>query len=159
MNKPSDLNNKKRINYRGVLRFDIPKEWIEEYDDKDGATFYEDDPLSGTLRVKLISISVPENLDSVNTSGILDNLIPNKVSKTIELPNGNAYNMFYEHGVEIEIDITIFYWLLVQKVERNKTRLANFSYTVISEKLNNKHIQKEIEFITSQVETATFKAL
>lgn len=155
----SNLNRKKRINYRGILRFEIPEDWIEEYDDEDGGTFYKDHPTSGTLRIKLISINIPENLSTKSTMSILNDLIPKKTSETILLPNKNAYNMFYEQLVENGTDITIYYWSLVQSIQLNKTRMANFSYTILSKEVSSERIQKEIEFVTQQIENAEFETL
>ena len=54
----------KTIVYRGgVLKFRIPSSWKEEYSDMDGGTFYEDRPYSGTLRVKVITLKVPTNVN------------------------------------------------------------------------------------------------
>ncbi|MDC6384618.1 hypothetical protein D2V93_02245 [Flagellimonas taeanensis] len=155
----SDLKNKKLITYRGILSFEIPKNWIEEYDDNDGGTFYKNSPKSGTLRVKIISIKVPESSNIVNTADVLNDLTLNKGSKTMVLPNKNAYKMFYEEATDDGLDITIYYWSLVQSIQFNKTRLVNFSYTVLSEELDSECVRQEIDFITYQVENAIFEPL
>lgn len=152
-----NLKNKKLVTYRGILSFEIPRDWIEEYDDNDGGTFYEDSPNSGTLRLKLISIKIPESSKTVNTVDILNDLTLNKGSKTILLPNNNAYKMIYEEATDNGLDITIYCWSLVQSIQFNKTRLANFSYTVLSEELDSECARQEIDFITHQVENAIFE--
>jgi hypothetical protein len=46
----------KRIAYRGgIVSFVIPDVWLEEYEGEGGATFYEDKPGSGTLRLNVPS--------------------------------------------------------------------------------------------------------
>ncbi|MBC2844628.1 hypothetical protein [Winogradskyella flava] len=155
----TDLNKRKLINYRGIISFELPEDWIEEYDDNNGGAFYEDLPNSGTLRVRLISIKVPQSSNNIYATDVLNDFSSNKESKAILLTNKNAYNMFYEQVKENEIDITVYYWSLVQSIQYNKTRLANFSYTILTEELDKKHIKLEIDFLTSQIENAIFEPL
>jgi hypothetical protein len=43
----------KTINYRGgVVRFRIPADWTEEYEDVGGGTFYKPGKNTGTLRLR-----------------------------------------------------------------------------------------------------------
>lgn len=148
----------KKINYRGILSFEIPKNWIEEYDDDLGGTFYKNVPTSGTLRLKVISFNITESSSCLDAADIL-NKLNSKESELIKLPNKNAYKMFSEETIDSGYAITIYYWNLVQIIQPNKARLANFSYTILSDQLNLKSVKEEIEFITSQVESAKFNYL
>ena len=45
----------KTINYRGgIIRFQIPNDWVEEYEDVGGGTFYKPGDDTGTLRVNVM---------------------------------------------------------------------------------------------------------
>ncbi len=155
----SNLKNTKKIEYRGILTFEVPKNWIEEYDEECGATFYEDSPTSGTLRVKLISIEVPPSKSPISATNVLEDVASSKESNTVLLSNKNVYNMFYEQTTDDGTEVTIYYWSLVQVVQFNKTRLVNFSYTILTDKLNAKSTKQEIDFITSQVQNIDIKPI
>ncbi len=148
-------NNSKIINYQNILTFKIPNSWIEEYDDS-GGVFYEDHPTSGTLRVKLISIDIPRSKNTINHAVDILYDISAKESKIIILPNGNTYTMSYEETVDDGIEITIYYWHLIQAIKNNKTRLVNLSYTILTDKLNTDSIRHEISYITKEVENIQF---
>ncbi len=48
----------KKITYRGgLISFQIPKDWIEEYEENGGGTFYEDSQESGTLRINVLTVN------------------------------------------------------------------------------------------------------
>ncbi|WP_273566381.1 hypothetical protein [Maribacter halichondriae] len=151
------MKNTKKIRYRGILTFEIPKNWIEEYDDEHGGSFYEDTPLSGTLRLKIMSLNAPSGENQLEVLDVLSGLNV-KESKTISLPNKNAYKMFYEQTTDSGHEITIYYWSLAQLIKPKKARLANFSYTILTSRLNLESVNKEIEFITEQVENAHFES-
>ena len=52
------MSKRKTISYRGgIARFNIPASWTEEYEPTGGATFYEDEPDSGTLRLNVLNFS------------------------------------------------------------------------------------------------------
>ena len=57
-------DNLKTISYRGgVVTFQIPSTWIEEYEEQGGGTFYEDSPDSGTLRLNVMTFKTPQSSD------------------------------------------------------------------------------------------------
>jgi hypothetical protein len=52
------MTSLKPITYRGgIVRFEIPSDWIEEFETSGGGTFYENRPDSGTLRLNVLSFS------------------------------------------------------------------------------------------------------
>ena len=147
--------NTKKIDYRGILKFYIPFNWVEEYDEMEGGTFYGESPDSGTLRLKLISANTPKDSKVSNASKILEDII-SKGSESILLPNNNAFKMLFEQTIESGSEITIFYWHLLQFLEPNHVRLANFSYTVLTNQLEIESVRKEIDFISEQVKNAKY---
>ena len=56
------MNNKmKTINYRGgLVSFEIPSDWKEEYEAEGGGAFFLDKPDSGTLRLNVLSLASKE---------------------------------------------------------------------------------------------------
>ena len=149
------MKNTKVIDYRGVLKFNIPSDWVEEYDDEHGGTFYEDSPLSGTLRLKLMTLNTPKGSSFKDASSILNDIIT-KGSQSIQLPNDNAFKMFFEQTVDSGQEITIYYWALVQFLKPSRVRLSNFSYTVLTNRLSIESVREEIDFITEQVKNAEY---
>ena len=149
------MNSTKEIDYRGILKFNIPSNWIEEYDDEHGGTFYEDSPLSGTLRLKLMTLNTPKDSFFKDASSILDDIVT-KGPESILLPNHNALKMFVEQTVDSGHEITIHYWSLVQFLQPSRVRLSNFSYTVLTNRLGIESVRKEIDFITKEVENAEY---
>ncbi len=151
----SDLTKTKEINYRGgILTFNIPLDWIEEYDENDGGTFYEDSPTSGTLRVKLLTMKSPRKITSDNVEDVLESINED----VIMLPNKNAYKHYSEETTDSGYKIYIFYWSLAQIIEPNNARLVNFSYTVLSDLKNSEFVKNEISFITNEVENANLSS-
>jgi hypothetical protein len=54
----SSIKLMKKITYRGgLISFQIPKDWIEEYEENGGGTFYEDSQESGTLRINVLTVN------------------------------------------------------------------------------------------------------
>ena len=149
------MNNIKEIDYRGVLKFKIPSSWVEEYDDKHGGTFYEDSPLSGTLRLQLMTLKTPKDSFFKDAKSILDDIIE-KGPESILLPNDNALKMFFEQSVDSGHEITIYYWSLVQFLKPNQVRLGNFSYTVLTNRLGIEYVREEIDFLNKEIKNATF---
>ena len=142
----------KEIIYQGgILKFNIPKDWVEEYNDEDGGSFYEDSPTSGTLRVKLLTMESPKKLNSENVKDILA-----PINGEIKiLPNKNAYKHYHKDTIESGHQITIFYWSLAQIIAPNNARLVNFSYTILSDKKELASVKNEISFLTQQIQKAS----
>ena len=152
----SDLSSSKEINYRGgLVKFHVPSDWVEEYDENGGGTFYEDLPTSGTFRIHVLTFKsgspvskseVPKVLDSVATSD----------TEVKKLPNGNAYKFYSKRSIESDEEITIYYWSVAQIVEPSHARMANFSYTILSNQEGSKRINDELEFLKLSIENAVF---
>ncbi|HSI65722.1 MAG TPA: hypothetical protein VLE43_21530, partial [Candidatus Saccharimonadia bacterium] len=52
----------KTVTYRGgVVVFDLPARWVEEYEPSGGGTFYEDTPQSGTLRLSVLGFQIAQH--------------------------------------------------------------------------------------------------
>lgn len=153
----SDLTKTKEINYRGgLVKFVVPSDWVEEYDEENGGgTFYEDLPTSGTFRIYVLTMKSPNPVKKSDVANVLESVAsPNMEVK--KLPNGNAYKFYLQRSTDSGEDITIYYWSVAQIVEPYHARIANFSYTILSNQENSEHIKSELRFLNSTIENATF---
>jgi hypothetical protein len=68
----TDHPKMKTIAYRGgIVTFRIPTHWREEYSDTDGGMLYEEHPDSGTLRLTIITMTVPEQRQETSALDVL----------------------------------------------------------------------------------------
>ncbi|GAA3523656.1 hypothetical protein GCM10022393_43150 [Aquimarina addita] len=154
----SDLNKTKKIYfYNGLISFNIPSDWIEEYESEEtSGTFYEDIPFSGTFRIRLLMLNSPNPMEKKDVLEVLN--ADNQTSNNpIILQNGNAYKKFIDRTIDSGHNITIYYWSLANINSSNSARLANFSYTVLTEFENEKWVQNEIRFLNREIEKVDFK--
>ncbi|MFS4494567.1 hypothetical protein [Maribacter sp. 2308TA10-17] len=132
----------KRVNYRGgLISFEIPNSWIEEYEENGGGTFYEDSPESGTLRVNVLTIKEKSSGESVN------DLIKNSINSSTDIEMTNEYPSFKEDSIiesvcrtqENDIPITQYRFDCVHKTNQSDYLIAMFTWTVKTEfeKLDN----------------------
>lgn len=121
------MSQLKRIVYRGgVAEFVIPTTWREEYEPAGGATFYEDNPESGTLRLNVLGVE-SENTPAEQMaatafrSGVVE-------STRTGLPLHREEKEAEENG---EL-LYIYRWEVAVPVQPRHLRLAIFSYTILA---------------------------
>jgi hypothetical protein len=153
----------KTIVYRGgVVTFRIPAHWREEYSDFDGGTFYEDHPDSGTLRLKIITMTTPEQSQSGFAMGMLQVVVDRlRNEQQVECTtkgrrDGNAVLMYEEAGSERGQSLTIFYWVVSNPLPPRHARAATFSYTILAEQRDSSQVQHDLEMLEAEIEAATF---
>jgi len=152
----------KVIVYRGgVVTFRVPAHWREEYSDTDGGMFYGDYPDSGTLRLKVSTMTAPKPLQSGSATDVLqvvaDGLKNHGVKVTTKgRKDGNAVLKYEEAAVEQDMRLTICYWVVANPLPPRHARVATFSYTILAERRNKRQIQRELEMLEAEIEAATF---
>jgi hypothetical protein len=152
----------KSIVYRGgVVTFRIPSQWREEYSDVDGGTFYEDRPSSGTLRLKIISMVAPRRLQANSAMDLLQIAIDQLTKVGLEgttkvRKDGNAVLKYEEATSELGTSLTIFYWVVANPLPPRHARVATFSYSVLAKRRNEPQIQRDLEVLEAEIESATF---
>jgi hypothetical protein len=162
MERLPDEPKMKTIVYRGgVVTFRIPAHWVEEYSDMEGGTFYEDRPDSGTLRLKIITMSTPKELQSVSAMDLLQFHVNQLNNDNLECTtkgrkDGNAVLKYEEAGSERGKSLTVFYWVVSNPVPPRHFRAATFSYTILTEQRNSSQIQQDLEMLEVEIEAATF---
>ena len=147
----------KEIVYRGgVVKFAVPKHWVEEYEPDGGGMFYENAPNTGTLRLNVITVQLPKELGSDSAYESLL-LLKSTNQKTIKrLPNGNAITTWVQRGSESGQAITLFWWQVTNPVPPRHMRSANFSYTVLASQENLPRTMNEVQLLNGSIENAVF---
>jgi len=147
----------KEINYRGgILRFKIPANWIEEYEENGGGTFYEDAPDTGTLRLNILTMQAPSEVEGdLSVEALL--MMPDvEAEKIVKLDNGNAITRSLERTKEQRKKITLYWWYLANYVPPDYVRIANFSYTILSSQEDLDSSRELIGLLDQQIKLAVF---
>jgi hypothetical protein len=140
----------KRITYRGgIVIFDIPAAWVEEYEPDGGGTFYEDRPDSGTLRLSVLSF---DSTDTPASEMARTALKGEQELRTDGLP------MQYQISTtkEAEEELELHSWRIAVPVEPRSVRIAIFTYTILTGQLGQARIANEFRAVLAAVRGATF---
>jgi hypothetical protein len=117
----------KTIVYRGgLITFEIPHLWIEEYEAEGGGTFYEDGPDTGTLRLNVITVRPGSDQVLPDSSALLASVNLTNIEK---LSNGNAISIGISNFEEEGTSLAMRSWHLCQVISPDVGCLANFTYT------------------------------
>ena len=149
----------KTIVYRGgLLKFRIPESWKEEYSDIDGGTFYEDVPDSGTLRVKVITLEIPEAKWKASVGSILQPLLLElgKSEEDVHRIGGNELVRYEEHSSENGVLLRTFYWVFGKPVPPRNARVVTFSYTIPDSLLDTEQVRSELEMLEPEIRETEF---
>lgn len=152
----------KVIVYRGgVVTFRIPAHWREEYSDIEGGTFYENRPDSGTLRLKIITMTTPKQLQSFSAMDVLEIVVNGLKKKGVEgttkvRKDGNAVFKYLEAASEQDVRLTIVSWIVANPLPPLRVRVATFSYTILAEQQKQSQVQHDLELLEAEIEAATF---
>jgi len=123
----------KTINYRGgVLRFRIPSEWAEEYEDAGGGMFYEPGDDTGTLRVNVTTMEGPQD-KNLNVDGLVRQFssAPEFFGAIPVRLRDDAIIFRYDMpGEESGRTITVHCWSILQVVAPRNFRHVLFTYTL-----------------------------
>jgi hypothetical protein len=145
----------KAIDYRGgVISFQIPEDWVEEYEHDGGATFYANEPDSGTLRLSILTLEGPtlpgpEGLMRAHQNG------PGQPEM---LPTGNTVVSYRKSATEDGEQLTIFYWTLANGVPPRHIRLAIFSYTIVERQVADAKVVAELAMLNHEIRAAVFSS-
>jgi hypothetical protein len=150
--------NMKPINYRdGLLQFNLPDEWMEDYDESGVGYFYEDRDGSGTVSLNLITFETEKEMNPdaavealKNKAGIEDHPDPET------LPNGNALLRYEKTIQEDEDEYYEVYWEIANPVAPHHLRLAIFVFTVLEEQKNDDDVKLTIEMLNHEIPAAVF---
>lgn len=147
----ADMTKIKTISYRGgIVEFSIPGSWREEYEPSGGATFYEDNPESGTLRLNVLSFSSKDEPAQQMASSVFP-------TGSYELIS-NDFPMQYEikDVVEGGVKLHLHSWSVAVPVPPHSVRLAVFHHTVLAGQESESLIQAELDFLHQSIRSASF---
>jgi hypothetical protein len=142
----------KTICYRGgIVRFDIPASWQEEYEPAGGAMFYEDRPDSGTLRLNVLSFSS-------NGKETGEEMVASLVAESGYQAHldGLAIKQYVQQAEEEGEPLKLYYWEVAIPVEGCNARLAIFSYTILASQADDPHVQQEIEMLGNSIRDGVY---
>jgi hypothetical protein len=143
----------KKINYRGgLISFDIPDSWKEEYN-SEGGIFYEDSPNSGTLRVHVLTLKKKGAISAQDEIKRIESLHKSNNAKMTITNENDIFLSYKKEEMDDNTPIIIFFWEKYQILQPNIFRIAMFSYTF--PKLNNK-ISPEVTMLEESIKSAEF---
>jgi hypothetical protein len=149
----------KTIRYRGgLITFRIPATWIEEYEEQGGGTFFESGPDTGTLRLNVLTMQSPSEVNHDTPVELLLSLPQAKGREVRRLPNGNALLRFDEPTQERGEKLVIHYWLVANPVPPKHARLANFSFTILASQAEKAKIHEQIRLLDKEISESRFHA-
>jgi len=158
----TDHPKMKTIAYRGgIVTFRIPTHWREEYSDTDGGMFYEEHPDSGTLRLTIITMTVPEQRQETSALDVL-RVVVNGLAKdgvegtTNSRQDGNAVFRYEQASSEGGTRLAIFYWVVANPVPPNHARVATFSYTILAKHRKLPRVQHDLKMLDAEIDAASF---
>ncbi|WP_133611429.1 hypothetical protein [Aquabacterium commune] len=147
----------KEIQYRGgIINFSVPKNWVEESEPDGGAMFYEDAPDTGTLRLNVITATSPQLLSDDAAFERLAAMSSVAAGSVQRLKNGNAIATSILRSTEQGHAITLFWWYVTNPVRPNHMRIANFSYTVLTEKEGSETVKRDVQLLTEAIKNSRF---
>jgi hypothetical protein len=145
----------KLIEYRGGLAtFRVPADWLGEYEDAGGATFYADEPDSGALRLNVLTFEAPSRPSAADLLRAVEG--PRRTAEL--LPTGNALATYAEDATEDGVPLQLFYWEVANGVDPSHVRLAVFSYTVLRERRDLPEVAAEIAMLDREIRRTAFAA-
>lgn len=144
----------KTINYRGgLISFDIPKIWAEQYEDAGGGIFYEDIPNSGTLRVNVLTLKSKEGGSPLEVLKGGENRIN---QKEYHSQSGDEILEYLVRTKENGTPITMFTLACAHKTKQQDFLLAVFTWTIETRFENQENYIREWDMIHSQIQAVKF---
>lgn len=141
----------KMISYRGgLVFFALPIAWREECEPDGGATFYEERPGSGTLRLNVLSFSSKD----VPAAKMAATAFP-KGSFEL-LPDGFPLRRTVADGEEKGQRLRLHSWEIAVPVSPHSLRMVVFRHTILAGQEKDQEIVQELEFIDRSIRAGTF---
>ena len=142
----------KSVVYRGgLVSFQIPANWHEEYEPEGGGTFYEDRPDSGTLRVNVITA---ESKSGEPLEQAIERLFP--ASGCELLPSGVRLRRRKVPSEERGTALVLYRWEIGVTVPPGRIRVVCFTHTVIAARDSDPATKAELALIDDSIRRAEF---
>jgi hypothetical protein len=138
--------------FNDKLTFLIPHEWIEAESGEDGTYLYQaSDARSGWFRVSLVTID-----NVAKPAERLEEIFSDDKNVSANEATGNLIRRTEKNSEEHGVPLHIFYWFVGGCVPPHCVYKAVFSYTVLSDVLNNDDTQAEVRLLEQLVSEARF---
>lgn len=148
----------KTIVYRGgLLKFELPEDWVEEYGEEGGGTFYLEEQDSGTLRLNVLGYDCrsPQTqrsaLEALNGEDDSADLV-------IEtLPDGRSAMKSYDKlSIEDGDEIKLWFWEIASVAKPQHMRFAIFSYCALASQENTAMVKTDLAMINKSLRQIEF---
>ncbi|HTU35584.1 MAG TPA: hypothetical protein VMF66_17400 [Candidatus Acidoferrum sp.] len=141
--------------FGGKLSFLIPYEWEELESEADNVYVYSRPRTdSGWLRVSLNTSTVVAVTPSEKLKGIFEK----RENASRDEQTGNLVHAYERDSEEEGVKIHLYYWIVANAVEPNLVREAVFSYTVLSERINDEETVATVGLLRQIVGQANFNS-
>jgi hypothetical protein len=149
----------KTINYRGgIIRFQIPNDWVEEYEDVGGGTFYKPGDDTGTLRVNVMTGEGPPD-KLVTVSGLAELLTSASTGRgaaPIGLGENAVMIRYYTAGEERGQPLMIRCWRILQALPPKNFRNVLFTYTVLADRFSSPASIEDMDLLDREIGAVQF---
>jgi hypothetical protein len=151
-----DQDGMKTIRYRGgIVTFRIPAHWTEEYEEKGGGVFYDEDNYSGTLRLNVLTFATQTPVTTRTAMSLLEVRRQEYQGTLTDLGNSNALLRYTDVAQEEGESLTIHYWQIANVVPPNHFRVAIFSFTKPTE-LANDDVAADVAMMDEELRLCRF---
>lgn len=150
----------KTIVYRGgLLKFQLPEDWVEEYGEEGGGTFYLDEEDSGTLRVNVLTFQGGSSATGNAALEVLQTLEKKPGVVVESLPTEKtAIARYFEDGDEDGELLRIWYWQIACIIQPEYLHIAIFSYSVLKSLEDSPIVSKDLAMINKSLREIEFAA-
>lgn len=135
------------------MRFRIPADWVEEYGELGGGTFYRSGDDTGTLRLEVMTFKAPAGQALTNPS--LGELLQAEAAKyggVVRMRrDGEAISKYDMPSMERGQELRIRFWRIAQAVPPKHLRMVLFSYTLLAEKWGLPESSSEMELLDREI--------
>lgn len=141
--------------FGGKLSFLVPHEWEElESEGDDVYAYGRPRTDSGWFRVSLNTSTVV----AVPAGEKLKRIFEKRENVSRDEQTGNLVHTYEQDSEEEGVKIHLYYWIVANAVEPNLVREAVFSYTVLSERVNDEETAAMLGLLRQIVGQAKFNA-
>lgn len=148
----------KTIVYRGgIVKFQVPSHWKEEYEEEGGGTFYEDSADSGTLRLNVLTFESESPLGENDPSAYLESISEQPAAVIEALPDKLSAMLSYSKTVQEGDELLkIYYWQIANMIPPRHLRLAVFSYCFLASQESSATIRNELSMLNQSLRKCIF---
>jgi hypothetical protein len=142
----------KKISYRGgIVQFNLPSHWREEYEPDGGGTFYEDRPDSGTLRLNVITA------ESKSAEPSEQGIARSFPADSCELlPSGIRLRRRKVASEERGTAIVLYRWEFGVAIPPSRVRIVCFTHTILAKQESDPATKAELSFLEESIRRAEF---